>query len=139
MTNNGRQFDSAEFRGFLSEFGINGTRVAVAYPQANGQVENVNMTILDGLKKKLISVGWSWLDELPYILWVNRTTLRRAMGETPYALTYRFEARLLVEATVPTIREEEFSPEDNETRMKIEIEFRDERRDQATTKMVEYQ
>lgn len=75
---------------FFMEFGINGTRAAVAYPQANGQVKNANRTILDGLKKKLMSAGRGWLEELPYVLWALRTTPRKETGETPFTLTYDF-------------------------------------------------
>lgn len=74
VTDNGRQFDSKQFKEFLHEFGVNGTRVAVAYPQANGQVENANRTILDGIKKRLEDAGSNWLDELQHVLWAFRTT-----------------------------------------------------------------
>lgn len=68
VTDNGRQFNSFTFKEFLQEFGINDTRAAVAYPQANGQVENTNPIVLDGIKKILEDAGGSWLEELQQIL-----------------------------------------------------------------------
>ncbi|XP_019197405.1 PREDICTED: uncharacterized protein LOC109191268 [Ipomoea nil] len=49
ITDNRRQFESKEFSEFCAQWRITHTRVAVSYPQANGQVENVNRTIVDGL------------------------------------------------------------------------------------------
>ncbi|VFQ89720.1 unnamed protein product [Cuscuta campestris] len=93
ISDNGTQFEEAEFQDFLKTWGIQHTKVSVAYPQANGQVENVNRTIIDGIKKKLLSEGSKWVDELPRILWTYRTTPRRATGDTPFGLAYGFEAR----------------------------------------------
>ncbi|XP_019154265.1 PREDICTED: uncharacterized protein LOC109150734 [Ipomoea nil] len=61
ITDNGRQFEAREFSEFLAGWGIKHSRVAVSYPQANGQVENANRTILDGLKKKLEVAGGAWV------------------------------------------------------------------------------
>ncbi|XP_031112204.1 uncharacterized protein LOC116016181 [Ipomoea triloba] len=93
ITDNGTQFDSRPFKNFMAHLGIRHTRVAVAYPQANGQVENTNRTILDGLKKKLQTAGRGWVEELSYVLWTYRTTPRRATNETPFSLTYGFETK----------------------------------------------
>ncbi|VFQ94432.1 unnamed protein product [Cuscuta campestris] len=82
ISDNGTQFEEAEFQNFLKTWGIQHTKVSVAYPQANGQVENVNRTIIDGIKKKLLSEGSKWVDELPRILWTYRTTPRRATYRT---------------------------------------------------------
>jgi len=32
------------------------------------------------------------VDKLPYVLWVYRTTPQRSTGETPFSMTYGFEA-----------------------------------------------
>lgn len=102
ITDNGRQFEAREFSRFFEEWGIKHSRAAVSYPQANGQVENANRTILDGLKKKLQAVGGAWVEELDNILWDFRTTPRRETEETPFALTYGFEARASIEVVIPS-------------------------------------
>lgn len=98
ITDNGRQFESKSFQNFLANIGTRSTRTSVAYPQGNGQVENSNRTILDGLKKKHDSEGRNWAEELPFILWAYRTTPREATRETPFALVYGAEVRLPIDA-----------------------------------------
>ncbi|XP_019184635.1 PREDICTED: uncharacterized protein LOC109179589 [Ipomoea nil] len=53
VSDNGRQFDCQAFADFCRRHDIKHTKVSVAYPQANGQVENVNRTLVDGIRKKL--------------------------------------------------------------------------------------
>lgn len=69
------------------------------------------------------------MGELPYILWAHRTTPRSATSETPFSLTYGFEARLPVEPRIPTTWEDDFELGENEEAMEVEMEFRDEHRD----------
>ncbi|VFQ79467.1 unnamed protein product [Cuscuta campestris] len=114
ISDKGTQFEEAGFQNFLKTWGIQHTKVSVAYPQANGQVENVNRTIISGIKKKLLSEGSKWVDELPRILWTYRTTPMRATGDTPFGLAYGFEARAPAETVIPTRREMEYDPEVNE-------------------------
>ncbi|XP_031120620.1 uncharacterized protein LOC116023751 [Ipomoea triloba] len=115
ITDNGRQFEGGEFSDFLTGWGIKHSRVAVSYPQANGQVENANRTILDGLKRKLEAAGGAWVEELDSILWTYRTTPRRATGETPFALSYGFEARGM----------EEYEAQQNEIQQGTDLNFID--------------
>ncbi|VFQ65598.1 unnamed protein product [Cuscuta campestris] len=76
-------------------------------------VENVNRTIISGIKKKLLSEGSKWVDELPRVLWTHRTTPRRATGDTSFGLAYEFEARTPAETVIPTRREMTYDPEVN--------------------------
>ncbi|VFQ90401.1 unnamed protein product, partial [Cuscuta campestris] len=87
----------------------------------NGQVENANRTIVDGLKRKLEACGGEWAEELPYILWTYRTTPQRATGETPFALCYGFEARAPAEISIATHREAVFDHERNEEALAAEL------------------
>ncbi|VFQ71993.1 unnamed protein product [Cuscuta campestris] len=94
---------------------------AVGYPQANGQVENTNRTIVDGLKKKIMECKSAWVEELPYILWTYRTTPRKATGETPFSLTYGFEARAPAETSLLSYRVETFDAQENEENLRAEL------------------
>lgn len=62
-----------------------------------------------------------------------------ATAETPFALTYRFEAKLPVEVLQPTRRVEEYEDDANEELLKIEKNFLEERREAARRRIVEYQ
>ncbi|XP_027158086.1 uncharacterized protein LOC113759712 [Coffea eugenioides] len=92
VSDNGRQFADNSLQGWCTELGIRQHFTSVGHPQANGQVENVNRTILHGLKTRMESARAGWLDELPTILWAYRTTPRTATQETPFVLTYGAEA-----------------------------------------------
>ncbi|CAH9112375.1 unnamed protein product [Cuscuta europaea] len=107
------------------------SRVSVCYPQENGQVENTNRTIVDGLQNKLDALGTVWVEELSNVLWTFRTTPGKATGETPFALCYGFEARAPFEAVIPSHRVEEFEPNINEERLRAELHLIEERRDWA--------
>ncbi|KAK3005471.1 hypothetical protein RJ639_016337 [Escallonia herrerae] len=67
---------------------------SVAHPQSNGQTENMNRCILQGLKKKLDEAKGAWVDELPKVLWAYRTTPYSVTGETPFLLCYETEGML---------------------------------------------
>jgi hypothetical protein len=73
----------------------------VAHPKSNGQVESANAEILRGLKTHtydcLKKNGANWVNELPSVLWGNRTRPSRATGETPFFLVYGAEACLPLE------------------------------------------
>ncbi|KAK3004949.1 hypothetical protein RJ639_020196 [Escallonia herrerae] len=85
-----------------------------AHPQFNGQTENMNRSILQGLKKKLDKAKGTWVDELPKVLWAYRTTPHSVTGEAPFLLCYGTEAMLLVEIGIPTIRGLHFNKVNNE-------------------------
>ena len=78
---NGKQFDNSTFRDFYFELGIKNHFSSPAHPQANGQVEITNRSLLKIIKTRLKGEKGIWLDELPSILWAYRTTTRTPTGE----------------------------------------------------------
>lgn len=54
VTDNGTQFARKNFESTLHELDIKHVKTSVAYPQCNGQVEVTNMTLLQGLKKRVL-------------------------------------------------------------------------------------
>ncbi|KAK2999310.1 hypothetical protein RJ639_022829 [Escallonia herrerae] len=99
-----KQFDNNNFRTFCTSLLIDLRFTYVAHPPSNGQTENMNCSILQGLKKKLDKAKGAWVDELPKVLWVYRTSPHSVTGETHFLLCYGTEAMLPVEIGVPTIR-----------------------------------
>ena len=53
VSDNGKQFDNSEFRNFCSELGIKNHYSSPAHPQANGQAEVMNQTLLKIIKTRL--------------------------------------------------------------------------------------
>ncbi|KAK3042688.1 hypothetical protein RJ639_000940 [Escallonia herrerae] len=65
ITDNGKQFDNSNFQKFCEGFSIDLCFTSVPHPQSNGQTENMNHSLLQGLKRKLDDVKGAWVDELP--------------------------------------------------------------------------
>ena len=80
VSDNGKQFDNSAFKSFCSELGIRNHYSSPAYPQANGQVEVTNRTLLKIIKTRLEGAKGIWPDELPSVLWAYRMT-----ASAPYA------------------------------------------------------
>ena len=81
---NGKQFDNSALRDFCLELGIKNHHSSPAHPQANGQVEVTNRSLLKIIKTWLEGAKGIWPDELPSILWAYRTTARTPTGETSF-------------------------------------------------------
>ena len=84
ITDNGTQFDESLFRNFCAELGIRQHFSSPGHPQANGQAEVTNRSILEALKKRMVGAKGNWLDELTDILWSYRTSVRAPTGESPF-------------------------------------------------------
>ena len=100
ISDNERQFDSQAFRDFCSGLGIKNQFSSPGHPQANGQTEVINRTLLKIIKTKLDDAKGAWPEELPNVLWAYRTTARTPTRETPFRLTYGTEAVIPVEIRV---------------------------------------
>ncbi|KAL2243655.1 UNVERIFIED_CONTAM: hypothetical protein Sindi_0483500 [Sesamum indicum] len=103
---------------------------AVANPQANGQTEVTNRTILQHLKTRLENKG-SWVDELSGVLWVYRTTPRTATGETPFCLVYGTEAIIPTEISEESQRVALYDPKTNQGLRSFDLTVIEEKRDAA--------
>ena len=57
---NGKQFDNSAFRDFCSKLGIKNHYSSLAHPQANGQVEVTNRSLLKIIKTRLEGVKGIW-------------------------------------------------------------------------------
>ena len=114
MSNNGRQFDNTPFRDFCEQLGINNHYSSPFHPQANGQVEVANRSLLKIIKTRLEGAKRVWPDELPGVLWAYRTTVRTPTGETPFKLAYGSEAVIPTEVHMANHRVMKYQDEENE-------------------------
>ena len=76
----------------------------MAHPQANGEAEITNRTLLQEIKARLDQAKGDWVDELYHVLWIYQTTQRVSNGETPFALTFGTEAVIPIELKLPSAR-----------------------------------
>ena len=68
VSDNGWQFDSQGFRDFCSSLGIKNQYSSSRHPQANGQTEVTNLTLLKIVKARLDNTKEVWPEELPNVL-----------------------------------------------------------------------
>ena len=116
---NGKQFDNSTFRDFCSELGIENHYSSPAHPQANGQVEVMNRSLLKIIKTRLKGAKGIWPDELPSVLWAYQTTTRTPMGETPFRLAYGSEVVITVEVRLTSYWVENFDENKNDEAIRL--------------------
>ena len=68
ISDNGQQFDNRKFRDFCKELGIKNHYSSPSHPQANGQIEVTNWTLLKLIKTRLEGTKGAWPDELLGVL-----------------------------------------------------------------------
>jgi len=71
------------FRDFCKHFGIKNHYSSSSHPQANGQAEVANRSLLKIIKTWLEGVKGVWPDKLPGVLWAYRTIVRTPQGKLP--------------------------------------------------------
>uniref|UniRef100_A0A2N9HAM0 Uncharacterized protein n=1 Tax=Fagus sylvatica TaxID=28930 RepID=A0A2N9HAM0_FAGSY len=139
VSDNGKQFDNPRFRQFSQELGIHNHYSSPGHPQANGQVEVTNRSLLKLIKTRLEGAKGLWPEELPSILWAYRTTVRIPTGETPFRMTFGSEAVVPVEIGLTTFRTSAYDEQENEEQLRLNLDLIDEVRETAETRMKRYQ
>ena len=89
---NAPQFVSEEFEAFVTEHGIDHRKFTPLWPQANGEVERQNRTLLKSLKIAEAK-GKKWKEELNKFLLAYRTTPHSSTGVTPAFLMFGRELK----------------------------------------------
>lgn len=92
VTDNGPQFISSEFEDFMEQEDIEHRRVTPLWPQANGEVERQNRSILKRLKIAQIEKR-NWRDELSDYLTMYRTTPHSTTGISPSEMLFKRKLR----------------------------------------------
>ncbi|KAI3685619.1 hypothetical protein L6452_34870 [Arctium lappa] len=98
--------------------------------KSNGLAESSNKTIINSIKKRLKVAKGKWVEELPSVLWANRTTPRTSIGLTPFSLC---EVVLPIEARLPTLRHT--SVEHNLVDLSYDLDALEELREAAHIRM----
>ncbi|GFY90929.1 hypothetical protein Acr_07g0011250 [Actinidia rufa] len=108
------------------------------HPQANGQVEVTNQTILRNLKVRLEISKIEWAEELPSILWTYHTTSQVPTGETLYSMVFGTESVIPVKIGMPSFRTSNFYKENNETELCLNLDFLNKKRERAELRQTTY-
>lgn len=100
-TDNGPQFVSSEFREYLRENNIQQRTSSPLWPQANGEIERQNRTLLKSLRVAKAE-GLDWRQELTTFLMAYRSTPQTSTGASPFYLMFGREMK----TKLPEIRPE---------------------------------
>jgi hypothetical protein len=142
IMDNETQFTSRIFQEYCEGIDTQLCFVSVAHPRSNGQAERANAEILRGLKTHtydcLKKHGANWVNELPSVLWGNRTTPSRATGDTPFFLVYGVEACLPPEILMDSPWVQSFDESMQEQLRREDADFIDERRWRAVIRNARY-
>ena len=138
VSNNGRQFDNALFKDFCEHFGIQNHYSSPTHPQANGQAEVANRSLLKIIKTRLEGAKGVWLDELSGVLWAYRMTVRTPTRETPFKLAYGSETIILAEVHMANHRMTMYQDKDNEEQLCLNLDLIDEVRTDADERTARY-
>ena len=135
ISDNGKQFENSAFRNFCLELGTS----TQAHPQANGQVEVTNRSLLKIIKTRLEGAKGIWPDELPSVLWAYQTIARTPTGETPLRLAYGADTIIPTEVGPTSYRVENYTKDKNEEAMHLQLDLVDEARATAKQRLARYQ
>jgi hypothetical protein len=83
--------------------------------------------------------GVGWIDELPAVVWANRTTPSRATGETPFFLVYGAEAVLPAKVTLGSPQVRAYNEEDQDQLRQHDILYLEEVRCRLAVRVARYQ
>lgn len=86
-TDNGPQFISDHFKGYLKKNGIEHRRTTPLWPQANGEIERQNRTILKRLRISQAE-GRDWRSQMDDFLMMYRSTPHSTTGVSPAELLF---------------------------------------------------
>ena len=138
VSDNRRQFDNSFFKDFCEHFGIQNHYSSPAHPQANGQVEVANRSLLKIIKTRLERAKGLWPDELLGVLWAYRTTVRTPTGETPFKLAYGSEAVIPAKVHMANHRVTMYQDKDNGEQLRLNLDLINEVRTDAEERTARY-
>ncbi|KAH0808186.1 hypothetical protein GEV33_014604 [Tenebrio molitor] len=93
ISDRGVAFTSESFEAFCNEYEIEHTKVAVATPRANGQVERLNSMILTCTATRTTDVeGTNWDENLFEVQWSINNSVHSVTKRTPFSLVHTYSS-----------------------------------------------
>ncbi|XP_033107929.1 uncharacterized protein K02A2.6-like [Anneissia japonica] len=116
-TDNGPQFISAVFKEYLESQGISHRRVTPLWPQANGEVERQNRTLLKRVRIAQAEKR-NWRAEIDKFLIMYRTTPHSVTGVSPAELMFKRKLRTKIPGIQDHVGEEDLEVSDRDREVK---------------------
>eukprot|EP00253_Pinus_taeda_P029030 PITA_29030 len=99
-----KHFRNHRMTELTTQLGLRHDSSTLYYPQANGQVEDVNKVLVTMLQRTVGMHKSNWHLMLFSALWAYRTSVKDATGFTPFQLVYGLEATLPIECEIPSLK-----------------------------------
>ncbi|MCO5564752.1 hypothetical protein L7F22_018420 [Adiantum nelumboides] len=104
VSDNGTHFINEVIKELTSNFMISHHKSTPYYPQANGQAESTNKTLISVLTKTVEAHRTDWDLKLTSVLWAYRTAYKVAINCTPFKMVYGQEAVMPWEFVILSLR-----------------------------------
>lgn len=104
IMDNAMCFKSEEFIKFCASYVIIMSYSSPYHPQGNDQVESSNKRLLNIIKKIIEQNKRSWDQKLKLALWVDRVTVKKAIGTSQFELVYGVQTRVPVNNLLPVYK-----------------------------------
>lgn len=93
ITDRGVAFTSCDFEKLCAELNIQHVKIASATPRANGQIEQLNRVIKNGLATVTNKEGDDWDEKLLDVQWAINNSEHRVTKRTPFEIVFHHRSR----------------------------------------------
>jgi transposase InsO family protein len=104
VTDHGIHFRNFMMSEFTDKLGLRHENSTPYYPQANGQVEEINKILITMLRQIIGIHNTTWHTVLFSSLWAYRMFVKSATGFTHFQLVYDIEVILPIECEIPSLK-----------------------------------
>jgi len=106
ISDQGSAFISDHWKRTMRKWNIEHVTTTAMNPQANGQVERFNGTLMQMVRRSLKKDKTKWPEQIQTVLMAYRTSVQTATGKTPSELLYGFQMKLPIDNKYPVDPEE---------------------------------
>ena len=101
ITDNVAAFGAKELVEMCDSMGIKIVHSTSYNPQGNGLAESSNKILIRIIKKLLEDNKKNWDAKLKYALWMDRVTIKKSTGSSPFKLVYGTDAIFPIQLILP--------------------------------------
>ena len=116
ISDQGKAFTGHVITHLCELYGVQKLRTSPYHAQTNGQVERMNQTIIDMIRKLEEDRKACWSEHLPELLMAYNATCSAVTGYSPYYLLFSRRPKIPVDYLFPTLRD---SP--HQTKMEVSV------------------
>lgn len=94
VSDNAKYLKFEEYIDFYKKYGIQLSYSSPYHPQGNGKAELSSKSLMKNIKRILENNKKAWNSKSRLVVWVDRVTVKKAIGCSPFDVVYGIHARL---------------------------------------------